>query len=91
MLELKTVRLANLHPRMQGSVLLDWLKREGDLVRGGEPLYMVETRKGVFEVPSEFEGRVERLLVARGASVAVGQEIALIAPLLQAGGGALPE
>lgn len=68
--ELKSVRLASLHPRMAGSVLLDWLKQEGDIVRPGEPLYIVETRKGVFEVPSELEGRIGRLLVAKGASMA---------------------
>jgi len=89
--ELKTVRLANLHPRMEGNVLLDWLKLEGDLVRPGEPLYVVETRKAVFEVPSEFEGLIKRLLVAKGASVAAGQAIALVEPLLQASGGASSE
>jgi pyruvate/2-oxoglutarate dehydrogenase complex dihydrolipoamide acyltransferase (E2) component len=76
--ELKSVRLVNLHPRMDDSVLVDWLKQEGDLVRCGEPLYIVETRKGVFEVPSEFDGRIARLLVGRGASVVPGQEVALI-------------
>lgn len=87
----KTVRLANLHPHMAGSVLLDWLKQEGDLVHRGEPLYVVETRKGLFEVPCEEEGRIERLLVARGASVRVGQAIALIAPLPRAGAEGSPE
>jgi len=79
--ELKTVRLANLHPRMDDSVLVGWLKQEGDLVRCGEPLYIVETRKGVFEVPSELEGRIAQLLVDTGASVVPGQELALIEPL----------
>lgn len=88
--ELCRVRLARLHPRMEGSVLVDWLKHEGDLVRCGEPLYVVETRKGVFEVPSEFAGRVVRLLVPSGASVGAGEELALIEPLPPAGEGAGP-
>ena len=78
MSELKKIRLPNLHPRMRGGALLDWLKQEGELVRRGEPLYLVETRKGVFEVTCLFDGRIERLLVAKGASVAPDQEIALI-------------
>ncbi len=81
--DLKIVTLANLHPRMEGSVLLDWLKQEGELVRQGEPLYVVETRKGVFDVPCECEGRIGRLLVARGASVEAGQAIALVGPAPQ--------
>ncbi|MGQ9681423.1 MAG: lipoyl domain-containing protein [Anaerolineae bacterium] len=78
MSELKTVRVVNLHPRMEDTVLLDWLKQEGEAVRHGDPLYLLETRKGVFEVPSEHDGCLERLLVAAGAVVAADQEIALI-------------
>jgi len=79
------VRLANLHPRMERNVLVSWLKQEGDPVRRGEPLYLVETRKGVFEVCSEFDGIVERLLVAQGARVVVGQEIGTIRLRAEAG------
>ncbi|MCL4370970.1 MAG: lipoyl domain-containing protein [Chloroflexi bacterium] len=72
------VKLANLHPRMEHNTLVSWLKREGDSVRKGEPLYLVETRKGVFEVCSEVEGTVQRLFVAEKALVKVDQEIATI-------------
>ncbi len=78
MQELAIVRLANLHPRMQRNILTRWLKGTGETVRKGEPLYLVETRKGVFEVCSEVEGIVDRLLVAELALVAVDQEIAAI-------------
>ena len=74
------VKLANLHPRMEHNTLVSWLKNEGDPVRKGEPLYLVETRKGVFEVCSEVDGTVERLLVPALARVAADQEIAVIRP-----------
>ncbi len=80
MFEVKIVRLANLHPRMERNTLVSWLKGEGDSVRKGEPLYLVETRKGVFEVCSEVEGTVEQLLVPQLARVVVDQEIAMIRP-----------
>ncbi len=80
MFEVKIVRLANLHPRMERNTLVSWLKGEGDPVRMGEPLYLVETRKGVFEVCSEVEGTVEQLLVPQLARVVVDQEIAMIRP-----------
>lgn len=75
---IRVIKLAPLHPRMDRNVILGWLKREGDAVRRHEPLYVVETRKGVFEVCSEAEGQVERLLVPQGSPVAVGQAIAII-------------
>ncbi|MDA8216839.1 MAG: lipoyl domain-containing protein [Dehalococcoidales bacterium] len=78
MSELKVVRLAYLHPRMDRNTLITWLKHEGDYVRRFEPLYVVETRKSTFEVCSEVEGVVDFLLVPQGGKVAVGQEIALI-------------
>lgn len=78
--EIKVVRLANLHPRMDRNTIICWLKREGDYVCRHEPLYIVETRKSTFEVSSEFEGVIDFLLVRQGAKVAAQQEIALIRP-----------
>ena len=72
------MKLANLHPRMVRNVLVSWLKGEGDPVNKGEPLYLVETCKGVFEVCSEVEGTVQELLVPENALVEVNQEIAMI-------------
>ena len=72
------MKLANLHPRMVRNVLVSWLKGEGDPVNKGEPLYLVETRKGVFEVCSEVEGTVQELLVPENALVKVNQQIAMI-------------
>lgn len=87
------VRLANLHPHMERNVLVEWLKQEGDPVTKGEPLYLVETRKGLFEVCCELEGTIERWLVPEGSPVAADQEIALLRPVLdqetgEAGGAA---
>lgn len=76
--ELKVIRLASLHPRMERNTIIAWLKGEGDYVRRHEPLFVVETRKSTFEVCSEVEGIVDFLLAPRGAKVEVGQELALI-------------
>ncbi len=45
----------------------------GDQVRLDQPVIEVETEKASLEVPSTFEGRVEKLLVSAGDKVAVGQ------------------
>ena len=72
------IKLRNVNPRTRRNTLIKWLKREGEPVKQGEPLYIVETHKGVFEVASEFDGTVQKLLVAPGSQVAGLQEIAVI-------------
>jgi pyruvate dehydrogenase E2 component (dihydrolipoamide acetyltransferase) len=64
---------------VEGTVtLVRWLKREGDSVALGEPLFEVETDKGVSEVECAAEGTLAALLVREGASVAAGDPIASI-------------
>jgi pyruvate/2-oxoglutarate dehydrogenase complex dihydrolipoamide acyltransferase (E2) component len=79
-IEFVVVRLAQLHPRMDRNTIVTWLVGEGAYVRPREPFYVVETRKSTFEVCSEWEGTVERLLVPQGGKVGERQEIALIRP-----------
>ncbi len=64
---------------VEGTVtLVRWLKREGDAVALGEPLFEVETDKGVSEVECAAEGTLAEHLVQEGASVAAGDPIASI-------------
>jgi biotin carboxyl carrier protein len=72
------LKLKNVNPRTRRNILVKWLKREGQPIERGEPLYVVETHKGVIEVASEFDGIVQRLLIARGSFVAGLQDIAII-------------
>jgi 2-oxoisovalerate dehydrogenase E2 component (dihydrolipoyl transacylase) len=53
-----------------------WLKHEGDHVQRDEPLVEVVTDKVNAEIPSPFEGRLVRISVLEGATVAIGTEIA---------------
>ena len=53
-----------------------WLKQEGDLVRRDEPLVEVVTDKVNAEVPSPFEGRLTRVAVPEGTTVAIGTPLA---------------
>ena len=58
--------------------LVRWLKSEGDAVALGEPLFEVETDKGVSEVEAAMAGVLERRVAAEGASVAAGDTIAYV-------------
>jgi 2-oxoisovalerate dehydrogenase E2 component (dihydrolipoyl transacylase) len=53
-----------------------WLKREGDQVKQDEPIVAVVTDKVNAEIPSPFEGRLVRIVVAEGRTVPIGVEIA---------------
>jgi 2-oxoglutarate dehydrogenase complex dihydrolipoamide succinyltransferase (E2) component len=55
-----------------------WLKQEGDFVKRDEPLVEVVTDKVNAEIPSPFEGRLVRISVPEGETVAIGVEIAQI-------------
>jgi 2-oxoisovalerate dehydrogenase E2 component (dihydrolipoyl transacylase) len=53
-----------------------WLKNEGDYVKRDEPLVEVVTDKVNAEVPSPFEGKLVKINVGEGTTVAIGTEIA---------------
>ncbi len=53
-----------------------WLKKEGDFVKRDEPLVEVVTDKVNAEIPSPYEGRLLKIAVPEGTTVAVGTELA---------------
>jgi pyruvate dehydrogenase E2 component (dihydrolipoamide acetyltransferase) len=55
------------------------LVREGDVVKEDAPLLEVETDKAQVEIPSPYGGRVEKIHVAPGQTVKVGQVLVTFA------------
>lgn len=55
-----------------------WHKREGELVAAGENVVELETDKAAMDLPAPVGGRIARLLAKEGATVKVGEVIALI-------------
>src|ERR1700736_2757695 len=55
-----------------------WLKKEGDFVKKDEPLVEVVTDKVNAEIPSPFEGKLIKISVLEGTTIAIGTEIAQI-------------
>ncbi len=56
--------------------IVEWRKRPGDWVDADEPLCDVSTDKVDVEIPSPAAGRLERILVEAGETVAVGALLA---------------
>jgi len=64
--------------------IVRWLKQEGDSVQEDEPIVEIMTDKVNTELPAPASGILQQILAAEGATVTVGQELALIASASEA-------
>jgi len=63
---------------MEEGTLLEWLKKEGDSVKAGEVIGIIQTDKATLELESPGFGVLSGVLVNAGDSVPVGKPIALL-------------
>ncbi len=72
------VVMPKLSPTMEEGQLARWLKNEGDKVSVGEPLAEIDTDKATMEAQALTTGVLRKILVQAGATVPLGQIIAII-------------
>jgi pyruvate dehydrogenase E2 component (dihydrolipoamide acetyltransferase) len=63
---------------MLEGIVVEWLKNEGDKVKQGEPIFVVETEKVTQEVEAPATGILLRIFSSVGSVVPVGQVVAVI-------------
>jgi pyruvate dehydrogenase E2 component (dihydrolipoamide acetyltransferase) len=63
---------------MEEGTVVAWLKAEGDLVMRGEEICEIEMEKATMPYESHVAGRLARILVPVGGTVAIGTPIAEI-------------
>ncbi|HEX5627446.1 MAG TPA: dihydrolipoamide acetyltransferase family protein [Actinomycetota bacterium] len=68
--------LPDLGEGLEEATVSAWLVAEGDTVSLNQPFVEIETAKAMVEVPAPFAGRVARLHVAAGETLAVGAPLA---------------
>ncbi|HEV8676421.1 MAG TPA: lipoyl domain-containing protein, partial [Methylomirabilota bacterium] len=73
------VVMPKLSEAMETGKLLRWLKQEGDRVAGGDIIAEIETDKADIELEAFGSGVLRKVLVGPGATVPVGNVIAVIA------------
>lgn len=73
-----SIRMPQLGESVAEGTIGKWLKQPGDRVERDEPIVEVITDKVNAEIPSPVAGVIERIVVAEGTTVKVGQEIAVI-------------
>jgi pyruvate dehydrogenase E2 component (dihydrolipoamide acetyltransferase) len=72
------VLMPRIDPGMQSGKIVEWLKKEGELVQKGEPILVVEGEKTTFEIEAPESGVLSKILVEVGTDVQVTQPIAII-------------
>jgi len=93
------VLMPRLSDTMEEGILSQWVKHEGDQVRKGDVLAVIETDKAAMDMEAYDEGVLSRILVQEGASVPIGTPIAVIGgqanavtgPAATAGSAAAPD
>jgi pyruvate dehydrogenase E2 component (dihydrolipoamide acetyltransferase) len=63
---------------VESCLLTKWLKREGDAVKTGEPLFAYETDKSAFEEAAQGDGTVLKILRAEGDDVPVLEGVCVL-------------
>jgi pyruvate dehydrogenase E2 component (dihydrolipoamide acetyltransferase) len=72
------VLMPRLSDTMEEGVLSQWVKHEGDQVRKGDVLAVIETDKAAMEMEAYDDGVLTRILVREGDTVPIGAPIAVI-------------
>jgi 2-oxoisovalerate dehydrogenase E2 component (dihydrolipoyl transacylase) len=67
--------LPDLGEGLEEAIVSAWLVAEGDTVSFNQPFVEIETAKATVEVPAPFTGRVARLHVPAGQTLAVGEPL----------------
>ncbi len=73
------VFMPKLSDAMETGKVIKWLKKEGDLVKGGDVLLEVETDKANVEIEAFGAGVLRKIVVGEGGTVPVGEMIGVIA------------
>jgi pyruvate dehydrogenase E2 component (dihydrolipoamide acetyltransferase) len=73
------VLMPKLSEAMETGKVIQWLKKEGDSIKGGDVIAEIETDKANVEVEAYGSGVLRKILVGPGGTVPVGEMIGVIA------------
>ncbi len=73
------IKIPSVGESVQEALLAEWFKKDGDVVKKDEPLFVIETDKVTLEVVAEADG-VLTIQVDAGTTVAIGTVAGIINP-----------
>jgi len=71
------IKIPSVGESVTEAVLTEWIKKDGEMVRKDDPLFVIETDKVTLEVAAKAQG-VLNILVARDETIAIGAVIGTI-------------
>lgn len=71
-------KFADIGEGIHEGVLLKWFVKEGDTIKEGDSLFLVETDKVNAEIPSPVGGKINKLLGEVGDTIHVGNTVVII-------------
>jgi len=75
---LHSVIVPRLDPAMKTGRIVEWLKRENEAVKKGEPILVVEGEKTIFEIEAPATGVLRKILYPAGSEIEVLTVVAMI-------------
>ncbi|MBX3178210.1 MAG: 2-oxo acid dehydrogenase subunit E2 [Candidatus Hydrogenedentes bacterium] len=72
------IKLPQLGQSVEEAEITQWLKKEGDAVEQGEPIFTIQTDKAEIECESTAAGILRKIIVAEGIEVPVLTVVALV-------------
>ena len=76
MADIKTFHLPDLGEGLPDATIVEWLVKEGGIVKLDDPLVSMETAKAVVEVPSPYSGKLAKVHGGNGDVIATGAALA---------------
>lgn len=73
-----SVIVPRLDPAMKTGRIVEWLKRENEAVKKGEPILVVEGEKTIFEIEAPATGVLRKILYPAGSEIEVLTVVAMI-------------
>lgn len=71
-----SVRIPQMGEGLQEALLVEFIKKPGDMIKRDEAIYIMETDKASTEVESPFTGKLIEWTVTEGTVLAIGTEVA---------------
>lgn len=75
---MRTIIMPRLDMTMERGQLSEWLVKEGDMVKQGDPLAKIMSEKVTYELESPVNGALYKIIVKQGDEVPIGQVIGVI-------------
>jgi 2-oxoglutarate dehydrogenase E2 component (dihydrolipoamide succinyltransferase) len=71
------IKIPSVGESVQEAVLVEWYKKDGDMVQKDEPLFVIETDKVTLEIVAEASG-ILKILIHEGRTVSIGTVVGSI-------------